>query len=70
MDSFEKWLAHYCFADIVSEELMNISLDCENEKIYRNLENEKIYIQAILDFIAGMTDRFAIRVFNELLNYY
>lgn len=70
MDSFEKWLAHYCFTDIVSEELMDISLDCENEKIYRNLENEKIYIQAILDFIAGMTDRFAIRVFNELLNYY
>ena len=27
------------------------------------------YIQAILDFISGMTDRFAIKVFNELLNY-
>ena len=39
------------------------------KKIYGKLENEKVYARAVLDFISGMTDRFAIQVFNELLNY-
>lgn len=70
MGSFDKWLAKYCIIDIVPEgDLRNIACMCENEKIYKKLEDEKIYIQAILDFISGMTDRFAIKVFNELLNY-
>lgn len=70
MSSFSKWLARYCCVSIIPEgELRNISLNCENKKIYEKLEDEKIYIQAILDFISGMTDRFAIKIFNELLNY-
>lgn len=70
MSSFDKWLARYCEVNIIPEgELQGIALSCENEKIYGNLEDETIYIQAILDFISGMTDRFAIKVFNELLNY-
>lgn len=70
MNSFDKWLARYCSVDIVPEgELLTIALDCENEKIYGKLEDEQIYIQAILDFISGMTDRFAVKVFEELLNY-
>ena len=40
-----------------------------NEKIYGILGDEKTYIRAILDYISGMTDRFAIKVFNELLTY-
>lgn len=70
MDSFDKWLARYCCEDIIPEgELLNIALNGDNAKIYGELENEKIYIRAILDFISGMTDRFAIKVFNELLSY-
>ena len=70
MDSFEKWLACYCCKDIIPEgELKDISLNCENEKIYGVLGDEKTYIRAILDYISGMTDRFAIKVFNELLTY-
>ena len=70
MDSFEKWLASYCCKDIIPEgELKDISLNCENEKIYGILGDEKTYIRAILDYISGMTDRFAIKVFNELLTY-
>ena len=70
MDSFEKWLAGYCCKDIIPEgELKDISLNCENEKIYGILGDEKTYIRAILDYISGMTDRFAIKVFNELLTY-
>lgn len=68
--SFEKWLARYCFTEIVpAGELRELALRCENEKIYRELKEESLYIQAIIDYISGMTDRFAISVFKELLEY-
>ncbi len=68
--SFSKWLARYCNSDIVPKgELKDLSLQCENKKIYQRLEKKEIYIQAILDYIAGMTDRFAIKIFSEFLSY-
>lgn len=68
--SFEKWLARYCEFDIIpTKELQELSLNCENKKIYKRLETKKLYAQAIIDYISGMTDRFAIKVFNELLEY-
>lgn len=70
MDSFIKWLAKYCEIDIVPEgELQTIAFACENEKIFGTLFDEKIYARAVIDFISGMTDRFAIKIFNELLTY-
>ena len=43
MSSFDKWLARYCCVDIIPEgELLEIALNCENEKIYGKLEDEKI----------------------------
>ncbi len=41
----------------------------KNTKIYGNLETKEIYAQAIIDYISGMTDRYAITVFNELLHF-
>ena len=41
----------------------------KNTKIYNNLDTKEIYAQAIIDYISGMTDRYAITVFNELLHY-
>ena len=68
--SFETWLAKYCATEIVPDgELKRLSLNCENEKMYGLLETEEVYIQAIVDFISGMTDRFAITLFNELLQF-
>ena len=68
--SFEKWLARYCDATIVPKgELKGLALKCENHKIYGKLETKEIYAQAIIDYISGMTDRFAIALFNELLQY-
>ncbi len=68
--SFEKWLARYCSTEIVPEgPLKEIALQCENEKIYRALDSSEIYIQAVIDYISGMTDRYAIELFNELLEY-
>jgi len=70
IDSFEKWLARYCSETVIPDgELKTLSLQCENEKIYQELQTKEIYIQAIIDYISGMTDRFAIALFNELLEY-
>ena len=70
LGTFTEWLARYCFAEIVPEEkLRALALRCDNEKIYKDLGDRTLYVQAILDFIAGMTDRFAIAVFNELITY-
>lgn len=67
---FEQWLAKYCCPEIVPKGDLNAeALKCENEKIYQNLETKEIYIQAIIDYISGMTDRFAITAFNELLQF-
>lgn len=41
----------------------------QNEKIYGCLDTIDLYLQAIVDFISGMTDRYAIEVYNELLRY-
>lgn len=70
VDSFEKWLARYCDNTIVpAGDLKELSLNCSNNKIYNQLETREIYVQAIIDYISGMTDRFAISLFNELLQY-
>lgn len=72
VESFSKWLARYCDTEIVPEEekkLKDLALRCENNKIYNRLETKEIYVQAILDYLAGMTDRFAIKIFNEFLAY-
>ena len=66
--SFEKWLARYCDEGIIPEgELKLISLSRENEKIYQELQTIEMYVHAILNYISGMTDRFAISLFNELV---
>lgn len=70
MDSFENWLVKYCDPSIIhDEEALNNAQNCENKKIYGDLEDEKMYITAILDHISGMSDRFAVKVFNEMLTY-
>ena len=70
VESFEKWLARYCDVAIIpAGKLQEISLQCENEKIYQELQTCELYVQAIIDYISGMTDRFAISLFNELLEY-
>lgn len=70
VNSFEDWLAQYCQPEIVRNgKQKELALNCENKKIYGDLESKEVYIQAIIDYISGMTDRFAIDVFNEHLSY-
>lgn len=73
MDSFGVWLTKYvnreiiddCFAKSLSEDTTN----CKNIKIYGKLDSKEMYIQAIIDFMSGMTDRFAVKMHEELIHY-
>ena len=66
---FLQWLIKYCETDIIPKSLINNNSAYQNEKVYGKLDSKEIYIQAIIDFISGMTDHFAISVFNELITY-
>jgi dGTPase len=70
--SFARYLARYCDPDIIPQrerELLDIAVVCKNRKVYGRLDSVKEYTQGIIDFISGMTDRYAVRVFEELLRY-
>lgn len=54
----------FCYSDIGPADVRY-----QNKKIYGKLERREIYAQAIIDYISGMTDRYAISIFNELLRY-
>lgn len=67
--SFSEWLSGYVEYDIVPDDYKQEALKRRNAKIYSKLEKKQIYDQAIIDYISGMTDRFAIKVFNEIIYY-
>lgn len=69
LDSFKKWLCRYCELDLIPDQYIDSARVYDNEKIYGRLENNKVYVQAIIDYISGMSDHFAIDVFNELITY-
>lgn len=63
------WLAQYCDMEILGfdDGLMKIAQNCINGKIYGKLDDKAQYLHSVIDFIAGMTDNFAIEAFEELL---
>lgn len=61
-DSFYSWLYKYCINTKEKAKKM------KNEKIY-DLLDKRSYIQAIVDYISGMTDNYAIKVFNEIIRF-
>lgn len=68
--NFIEWLLKY--SDILLDESAfstNRSLLQKNKKLYGKIDTQDIYVQAVLDFIAGMTDAFAIKCFNELMTF-
>lgn len=69
LSSFKKWLCRYCESDFIPNNYIDRDRVYDNEKIYGRLESKKIYVQAIIDYISGMSDHFAIDVFNELITY-
>ena len=67
--SFADWLARLCSPEAVPQELEELSARCINKKIYGRLDDEKIYAQAAIDFLSGMTDKLAVKIHSELLSY-
>lgn len=68
---FLDWLCKYCNPSIAESHAKD-GIDYkkyDNTKIYKNLSNKDVYVRAIVDFIAGMTDSFAITIFNELISF-
>jgi dGTPase len=68
--TFGKWLLVYSDTKFKDELIERYDLDFEPkkfevEKIY-TLDDEQSYCRAIIDCISGMTDSFAIKIFNEL----
>lgn len=67
---FGKWLAGYVTLDITPFPYgPKIIEQYENEKIYGDLTDKTTYYRAVIDYLSGMTDAFAIRLFRELLSY-
>ncbi|MBE5959062.1 MAG: HD domain-containing protein [Lachnospiraceae bacterium] len=65
---FAKWLVIYSEELLCTKEWAKEAWEkCDNNKIYGVLETEGQYVRAIIDFIAGMTDIYAIHSFEELL---
>lgn len=60
---FIKWI---CWYSNISDKN---SVRQKNKKIYGKLEKRELYVKAILDFIAGMTDHYAIKIFSELTSF-
>jgi dGTPase len=63
---FLEWLKNYIF---INKEWGLKTYKTKNNKIYGSLSTKEIYIQAIIDYIAGMTDKYAVRIFQELVKF-
>ncbi|MBP3708067.1 MAG: HD domain-containing protein [Clostridia bacterium] len=61
ISSFKDWLYKY------SSTTNRIGTNLKNKVIY--YLNESDYSRSIIDFIAGMTDNFAINMYNEILSF-
>ena len=68
-NDFIHHLNHFSTISLNDEKLEKERARYKNVKIYGNLETKEIYAQAIVDYISGMTDRYAVTIFNELLKY-
>ena len=69
---FIDWLVTYSDSSMIranDNELIKKTGNLQNEKIYSCLENKDLYIRAIIDYISGMTDSYAITMFNELISF-
>ena len=61
-DGFSGWLEKYTNTDKKDTEKYD-------NKIVYDLNNEKDYYRAIIDYMAGMTDQYVVRIYNELISF-
>ncbi|MBR0382677.1 MAG: HD domain-containing protein [Eubacterium sp.] len=69
VEAFARWLIPYLSGGYEAFPwAVDIAGRCKNRKIYGSLKDKKDYIQAIIDYIAGMTDNYVSDSFGELLS--
>lgn len=68
-ESFLDWIYTYTDLNYIPKEEQPHYERYNNDKIYGRLENRDIYIQAVIDYISGMTDNYAIKVFKEFITF-
>lgn len=61
-DGFSGWLEKYTNTEKKDTEKYD-------NKIVYDLNNEKDYYRAIIDYMAGMTDQYVVRIYNELISF-
>lgn len=66
---FYKWLIKYCFTEVVPNEDRVVCERYNNYKLYGALEEKTIYTRAVLDYISGMTDAYAIDSFQAIISF-
>jgi dGTP triphosphohydrolase len=61
---------HYCDEEIIPDNLKELcgTQNYNNKKIYGKLTAVDYYT-AIIDYIAGMTDKFAVDFFNAIITF-
>ena len=64
---FKNWIIKYCDEDILQD--CSLEGSYNNEKIYGKLDTKYIYTEAVIDFISGMTDSYAIKCFEGLITF-
>lgn len=64
IETFYDWIIKYTDIDIEEKE----SKKYYNKIVYK-INDRKDYLRAIIDFISGMTDSFAIKVFREITTF-
>lgn len=70
MGEFADWLSKFCDTELnLFENTNENTVKCQNRKIYSQLETPELYIQAVIDYMSGMSDNYALKVFNELITY-
>lgn len=67
---FLSFVIKYCDADgVFGDGLRDFVIPEFNKKIYGDLSDQKTYVRAIVDYISGMTDAYAIKTYNSLLEF-
>ncbi len=62
---FAQYLARYCDKGVPEELLADFK--GANKKIYADFSNRDVYARAVIDYLSGMTDAYAVKCFNVLL---
>ena len=69
-DLFLEFVIKYCDEEYIAElGLADPKGKRSNEKLYGKFDTHEIYVRAVIDYISGMTDSFAIKSFDRLITF-